>query len=286
MWQNNNLAIQGNAPGQIRVVLDTGDEGAGYVNDYRATLQRGYKDYVVTLTNWIHERLGLTLRTQVSYNMPMEMAASVPLADVPECESLGFQGLDGYRQYTGAAALAGRQIVSNELGAVQFSAYSQTIPSLLHLANVAFSGGVNKLVLHGMSYSGNYSATTWPGHTPFNYVFSELASRKQPSWSVGMREAMDYLSRTQYVQQSGVARVDLAIYHHESATNITFPRLYEAKDLESAGKFVSGKETDEYAKLVPDVNCRLLVPLHCTRKSGVAYRRSRKQCPRPSRTGF
>lgn len=246
MWQNNNLAIQSNDPGQVRVVLNTDDEGTGYVNDYRATLQLGYKDYLLTLTNWIHKRLGLTLRTQVSYNMPMEMAASIPLADVPECESLGFPDLDAYRQYTGAAALAGRQIVSNELGAVFINAYNQTIPSLLHLANVAFSGGVNKFVLHGMSYSGNYSGTTWPGHTPFNYVFSEIASKKQPSWYVGMREAMDYLSRTQYIQQSGVARVDLAIYHHESATNITLPRLYEPKDLENAGKFTSKKLTIEY----------------------------------------
>ncbi|KAF2018794.1 hypothetical protein BU24DRAFT_439235 [Aaosphaeria arxii CBS 175.79] len=235
MWQNNNLAIQSNAPGRLRVVMNTNDEGAGYVNDYRATLQSGYEEYLQTLTNWVHKRLGLGLRTQVSYNIPLEMAASVPLVDVPECESLGFMNLDAYRQYTGAAALAGRQIVSNELGAVFGSAYSQTIPSLLDLANTAFSGGVNKFVLHGLSYGGNYSATTWPGHTPFNYVFSDLSSKKQPSWSVGMREAMDYLSRTQYIQQSGVARVDVAIYHHESATNITFPRLYQPKDLENAG---------------------------------------------------
>ncbi|OAL46519.1 hypothetical protein IQ07DRAFT_546683 [Pyrenochaeta sp. DS3sAY3a] len=235
MWQNNNLAIQENEPGAIRVIVDTEDEGAGYINDYRASLQKGYQEYLTTISTWLRERLGLSFRTQVSYNMPMEMADSIPFADVPECESLGFPTLDAYRQFTGAAILSGKNIISNEMGAVFGSAYSQTIPSLLNLTHVAFSAGVNQLVLHALSYSGNYSGSTWPGLTGFNYFVSELYSNKQPAWENGLDEAMTYLARIQYIQQAGVARPDVAIYYHVSANDPKLPVVYTSKNLENDG---------------------------------------------------
>lgn len=62
----------------------------------------------------------------------MEMAANIPAVDVPECESLGFfHNVDAYRQFSGPANLAGKQVISNELGAVQGAAYTQTLPGLL-----------------------------------------------------------------------------------------------------------------------------------------------------------
>jgi hypothetical protein len=52
------------------------------------------------------------------------MAESIPVVDVPECESLSFKdSIDAYRQFPGAAHLAGTSIISNELGAKMTGAY-------------------------------------------------------------------------------------------------------------------------------------------------------------------
>ena len=238
MWGNNNLGIQSDDPGQLQVILDSSDSGVGYINDYRATLQLCYREYLQRLSSWLHRRLGLGLSAQVSYNMPMDMAFNVPYVDVPECESLGFgQSVDAYRQFAGAAALGGRGVVSNELGADFLLAYQQSIPWMLEQTKIGFSSGINRYVLHGANFAGNYSGTTWPGHTPFRYLVSEMNSRHQPSWHTGgFLEAMDYLARTQYTQQAGTDRVDIAILNHVSATNPNLPLLYSSNDLQAAGK--------------------------------------------------
>ena len=78
--------------------------------------------------------------------------------DAPECESLDFSDLiDGYRQYSGPAHLAGRRIVSTECGAVQYEAYQQTLPELLWKVKRSYAGSLNQFVFHGYPYSGNVS---------------------------------------------------------------------------------------------------------------------------------
>ncbi|KAM5352978.1 hypothetical protein ACJ41O_005700 [Fusarium nematophilum] len=237
MWGNNNLAIQAANPGRVRAILDTTDRGQGVINDYRAALEAGYHEYVTTLNKWLNLELGVSFRAQVSYNLPMDMAAHVPSVDIPEVESLGFHDSpDAYRQYTGASVLAGKRVVSNELGAAMGSAYSYTLPSLLHSANLGFVANVNKFVVHGQSYSGNYYNTTWPGHTPFQYAFSEAYSNKQPSWEHGMAEAMEYLARAQHMMQSGLAELDVAVYNKVSATDLMPPAdIYPSTDLSEDG---------------------------------------------------
>ncbi|UPL03174.1 hypothetical protein LCI18_014108 [Fusarium solani-melongenae] len=237
MWGNNNLAIQAANPGRVRVILDTPDRGQGVVNDYRATLEAGYHEYITSLKKWLNQELGLSFRAQVSYNLPMDMAVHVPSVDIPEVESLGFyDSPDAYRQYTGASVLAGKRVVSSELGAVMGSAYSYKLPTLLHSANLGFVANVNKFVVHGQSYSGNYYNTTWPGHTPFQYAFSDAYSNKQPSWEHGMADAMEYLARAQHMMQSGLAKLDVAVYNKVSATDLMPPKdIYPSSDLSDDG---------------------------------------------------
>jgi hypothetical protein len=237
MFSNNNVAIQGANPGRLQAVLDSPHEDRSVQNDYRATLELGHREYLTTMSEWLNRRLGLSFRAQVSYNLPMDMATNIPFVDVPECESLGFfDSRDAYLQYTGPAILAGKPVISNEVGAVILSAYSYTFLRLLYSTNMAFASGVNKFYIHGQSYTGNYYQTTWPGYTPFQYVFSEIYSPKQPSWNNGFREVMDYLARTQLVLQTGVARLDVAIYNKVSVTNTSFPKVYTPDDLIKTGE--------------------------------------------------
>lgn len=195
----------------------------------------GYREYLQTLTNWTRDVLQLQFSAQPGYNLPVDMLATVPDVNAPECESLGFaDNIDSYRQFSGPANLAGKRVISNELGAVQNAAYRYPVPELLFSANRGFAGGVNQYVIHGQSYTGNYHATTWPGYTAFGYLFSELYSAKQPSWEHGLADVLDYLGRTQLVQQSGVPRVDVAVYGKQSVSS-PLTVVYEAADLQKNG---------------------------------------------------
>ena len=138
--------------------------------------------YLSTFTSWA-ELMGLQYSAQVSYDMAMDMQQNIPKVNAPECESLGFGHLiDGYRQYSGPANLAGKRVISSELGANPNEAYQLTLPGLLWDITRSLAGGVNMFVLHGYPYSGMYPNTTWPGFTTFAYGFSEMHGRHQPGW--------------------------------------------------------------------------------------------------------
>ena len=168
----------------------------------------------------------------------MEMAANVPAVDVPECESLGFNhNVDAYRQFSGPANLAGKRIISNELGAVQGAAYTQTLPELIWDIKRSILGGVNEMILHGYPFSGYYPNNTWPGYTTFYYRFSSMHGPRQPAWEY-YDDFMNWTARMQYVAQSGVAKIDLAIWNHDDVTYDIFTK-YVPHDLQDYGKHCS-----------------------------------------------
>ncbi|KAB8214872.1 hypothetical protein BDV33DRAFT_227939 [Aspergillus novoparasiticus] len=212
------------------------DAGAGYINDYRSVLEDGYREYLQTITDWARNELHLEFSAQVSYNLPMDMEVNIPVVDAPECESLQFgDSVDAYRQFSGPALLAGKSVISNEMGATM-AAYGYPFRSLLFSVGRAIVGGVNQLVLHGQSFTGDYYETTWPGYTAFSYSTSELYSNKQPSWDHGLSDVLNFFARVQYTQRQGIPRVDVAIYNKVSATDAAaFPSMYQADDLVNEG---------------------------------------------------
>jgi hypothetical protein len=130
--------------------------------------------YLRTLGNWAQETLGIQFSAQVVYNLPMDMLANVPYVNAPECETLAFPGnIDGYRQFAGAANLAGKRIISSESGAQFYEAYQQPISQIIAYFKRSMAGGGNQNVIHGYPYSGNYGHTTWPGFTAFDYTVSD-----------------------------------------------------------------------------------------------------------------
>ncbi|PYH97995.1 hypothetical protein BO71DRAFT_447541 [Aspergillus ellipticus CBS 707.79] len=235
MFGNNNIGIHSGAPGAIQCLLDTSDQGDGYVNDFRGALVEGYRAYLSHYEEWTNN-MSLQYSSQVSYNLPMDMLASIPSVGAPECESLGFgNSIDGYRQFSGPAVLSDKKVISNEMGAVESEAYQHPITDLLWQIGRATSGGVNQVVLHGQSFTGDYYETTWPGYTAFWYIFSNLVSGKQPSWDHGFSEALNYITRLQHSQRKGNPKIDVAIYNKNSATDPKFPTIYNKTDLINEG---------------------------------------------------
>ncbi|KAH8648632.1 hypothetical protein BX600DRAFT_517999 [Xylariales sp. PMI_506] len=60
-FRENTINIQTSAPWSFQCLLDTEDQGAGYINDFRAVLQDGYGEYLEVLRNWTNAVLGLQL---------------------------------------------------------------------------------------------------------------------------------------------------------------------------------------------------------------------------------
>jgi hypothetical protein len=77
----------------------------------------------------------------------MDMLANIPAVNGPECESLGFNHvIDAYRQFAGPANLAGKRVISSELGAQRNEAYSQTMPELIWDVKRSIVGSINNFV--------------------------------------------------------------------------------------------------------------------------------------------
>lgn len=169
----------------------------------------------------------------------MDMLANIPLVDAPECESLGFGHLiDGYKQFAGAANLAGRHVISSELGAEPGEVFAQTLPELIWDVKRSIVGGINQFVYHGFPYSGDYPNTTWPVFTTFLYSFSGMHGPSQPAWDY-YSDYMNWTARMQFAAQAGVAKSDIAIWLKvedwlgDDGPN--FPKFAGADDLVTAG---------------------------------------------------
>ncbi|KAH7245011.1 hypothetical protein BKA59DRAFT_526423 [Fusarium tricinctum] len=223
LFHQNRLGFGGEPP--VWWITDEDDAGNNHIADYRST----------TLNDWANEYLDVQFSAQPAYNLPIDMLGSIPYVDAPECESLGFNHLvDGYRYFSGPANLAGKRVISTECGANSWDGYQQTIPELLWDVKRSIAGGMNQFVFHGYVYSGPYGNTSWPGFTPFWGSVSEMHGPRQPGWEIGYSDAMNYTARLSYIFQSGVPRVDLALYMKIT----TFPGIrpnYIPTDLEQAG---------------------------------------------------
>lgn len=229
-----NLGVQSIEQGTFRCLFDSPDGGESHVNNYRLALTRGYQEYLTTLRSWVHKTLAIEFSGQPAYGMPMDVQATVPFVDAPKCESLSFlDSIDSYRQFSGPAQLAGVNIISNEMGAVRGAGYTLHMADLLHSIHIAFSGGINRVVIHGQAYSGSYFETTWPGHTPFRYLFADPWGPRMPSWNTTARSLFDYVGRLQYVLQQGTPKIDVAVYNKEAAS--TMRTVLRAPDIEENG---------------------------------------------------
>lgn len=213
---------------------DAVDMGLNYVEDYRQMLTEGNRAYLETLTNWSTSALQSQFSAQVVYNLPMDMLSNIPAVGAPECESLGFNHvIDAFRQFSGPANLAGKRVISSELGAQRNEVYSQTLPELIWDVKRSIAGSVNNFIYHGFPYTGSYPNTTWPGFTTFSYRFSNMHGPRQPSWEY-YDDFMDWTARMQFVSQSGVPKMDLAFWlKRNQFYKVT--SVYAPNDLQEAG---------------------------------------------------
>ncbi|KAF7353633.1 Secreted protein [Mycena venus] len=204
---------------------------AKFLEDYQDTLTSLYVDYMSTFRDWSHT-VGFQFSNQPAYNFRLDVSASSAVPDAPEIESLGVPTIDEARQLSGGVHLGNHTIFSSETGANPGETYTIRMAELLLDAKTQYAGGVNVALLHGFPYSGSYPGTTWPGITTFGYRFADMHGPRMPGWD-SYKEYLDFLKRTQYVLQSGVAKVDIGIYRKDY--DITGTPPFQGNSLVNAG---------------------------------------------------
>ncbi|KFY79959.1 hypothetical protein V499_01108 [Pseudogymnoascus sp. VKM F-103] len=267
MFGNNNINIQKNEPGSIQCLLDTYDQGAGYVNDFRGALAEGYKRYIYHLTSWTKTSLNLQMSAQVSYNLPMDMGALIPFVSAPECESLELEdNINAYRHFSGPANLGGKRVISNEMGAVRDKAYQYLLSELLWSVNRALAGGVNQFVLHGTNIYWRLLRNHMARLHSFLISIFRVILQETAILSDGFSEVLNYIARAQYTQQIGTPKRDVATYHKDSATDVTFSREDGPTALIKNGYIFTYLSPDNFALPQAYVRKGILAP------NGPAYR--------------
>ncbi|KAH8896447.1 hypothetical protein GQ53DRAFT_838560 [Thozetella sp. PMI_491] len=211
---------------------DAAANGGACNQDYKLTLNEGYQEYLGYLQNW-SVSLGVEHSAQPAYNLPLDMMSDVPIVGAPELESLGFsESIDQYRQMAGPAHIAGRTVLSTEIGAKSIGAYALTVPQLVKLFRGSYAGGVNTMVIHGFPYSGDYAGTTWPGYAPFQYRFTDMWGPRMPAWR-HLDDVLLYAARNTHVAKVGAPKVDLAFYW--SGQSFAGRDIYPGDTIRAAG---------------------------------------------------
>ncbi|KAJ5538640.1 secreted protein [Penicillium frequentans] len=235
----------GGTTSNITYVTDESDAGASHIVDYQQTLTELNAEYLDALTEWSND-LGVQFSAQVVYNLPMDMLANVPHVNAPECETLGFsENIDGYRQFSGPANIAGKRVISSEAGAMFGEAYQEPISELLWTFKRSFAGSVNNFIIHGFPNSGNYPNTSWPGFTTFMYEFSAMHGPRQPAFAF-YSDFLNWVSRNQFILQTGIPKVDVAFWS-KSTTYKSISTSYAPVDLQEAGYTYEYLSPDNFA---------------------------------------
>ncbi|KAI8160285.1 hypothetical protein K4K49_003092 [Colletotrichum sp. SAR 10_70] len=189
-------------------------------NDFYKTITDLYVDYRLKgVTAWANT-LGLKFRVQ-PYTLNFDSAYIASLLDIPEGESLGFDGApDSFRVLATGRDIGGRTtILSNEIGAYFGKAYGVTWKFLLGTANLDSALGVSQNVIHGFPYEDSPSSL-WPGFAPFTPLgassngFANAWGPRQPQWMFA-KAASRYLAFSQKLLQESGASVDVAILNQD-----------------------------------------------------------------------
>ncbi|KAK1227080.1 hypothetical protein PQX77_009913 [Marasmius sp. AFHP31] len=178
--------------------------------DYRDTLTSLYAEYMHAFNTW-SSSLNLQFSNQPAYDFQLDVSASAAIPQVPEIESLSLPLIDQARQLSGGVHLGNRPIFSSETGARFGLAMALTMTQLLEDSKNQFAGHVNVVMIHGYPYGGEYPGTSWPGLCTFSYNFADMHGPRMPAWN-HYDAYMSYLARNQYILQSGVPKVDVALY--------------------------------------------------------------------------
>ncbi|MHB1795507.1 MAG: glycosyl hydrolase [Acidobacteriaceae bacterium] len=147
-----------------------------------------------------------------AHGSPTDLLRVYGASSIPETEDLYDNGrYDFLKMSSSAADLYGRKIVSSESFVWQGKAYQTTPEKIKRYADELLTAGINEIIYHGYPY--DYMDRPEPGWHPFaaNGSFSSHMNQHNPFWPY-LPRLNQYITRVQYISQTGTTVVPVALY--------------------------------------------------------------------------
>ena len=202
-------------------------DGQGYVGgfppyDIRGIGDRVRRDYWQTVSDVMIENFytpfiqwaannDLLSRVQ-AHGSPTDLLRVYGASSIPETEDLYDNGrYDFLKMASSGADLYGRKIVSSESFVWMGGAYQTTPEKIKRYADELITAGINEIIYHGYPYE--YMDRPEPGWHPFAIggAFSSDMNQHNTFWPY-LPQLNRYITRLQYISQTGSSVVPVALY--------------------------------------------------------------------------
>jgi hypothetical protein len=147
-----------------------------------------------------------------AHGSPTDVLRVYGESDIPETEDLLDNGrYDFLKMSSSGADLYGRHIVSSESFVWQGRSYQTTPEKIKRFADELLTAGINEIIYHGFPY--RYLDRPFPGWHPFAIggAFSSDMNENNPFWPY-LSQLNQYITRVQYLSQSGTTVAPVALY--------------------------------------------------------------------------
>lgn len=184
--------------------------------DYDQTVGELLQQHFIQAGNHWMGNFGMQHRTQ-PYGVKTDVIAAAGSADIPEAEQLFARGSEGcIKLITSGAHLYNRPIITQESFVFMSRSEMTTPQKIRFFADKAFTCGINQVIYSGSSYQyltpdyGPEGWNTWS--TPYSgFDFSSNINESYTWWN-DIRNINAYITRSQYLLQSGRAVADVLVY--------------------------------------------------------------------------
>jgi hypothetical protein len=219
----------------VRPYEFNGDVGERVRYDYAQTLTDLYCDrYLNAFSQWAHGK-GMRTRVQVAYNyFALDMLRSARAVDIAENESFDSgwskpfdasipaygtdrwrHAMDSYRLTGSAMHLAGRSRATIEFGD-DFAIYRKQPVDYVQQLDEALAGGITQGLLTAFSSAD----TGWPVPQGLAHIgLGDEWTAAWPQWR-DWQKLTTYFARATQLLESGMPRVDVAIYHDRGLATV------------------------------------------------------------------
>jgi hypothetical protein len=147
-----------------------------------------------------------------AHGSPTDLLRVYGASSIPETEDLLDNGrYDFLKMASSGADLYGRKIVSSESFVWFGKAYQTTPEKIKRYADELLTAGINEIIYHGYPYE--YMDRPYPGWHPFAIggAFSSDMNQNNPFWPY-LPQLNQYITRLQYISQTGTTVVPVALY--------------------------------------------------------------------------
>lgn len=147
-----------------------------------------------------------------AHGSPTDLLRVYGESSIPETEDLLDNGrYDFLKMASSGADLFGRHVVSSESFVWQGRAYQTTPEKIKRFADELLTAGINEIIYHGYPYQ--LMDRPFPGWHPFAIggAFSSDINQNNPFWPY-LPQLNQYITRLQYLSQTGTTVVPVALY--------------------------------------------------------------------------